>query len=218
MLPEMTFIETLAIFRRIAAMESGERLALLKKISSYFFFNAAQITACPFLDGQTCQVYQDRFFGCRAYGLWSPAHYHKIAARSQTAKKYLQKQWQHLGVRLPQAVVDFHMPYCLDVQTVENVDLNDMALIRIAEAVESVSRHFSETHQSFQQSYFSDFSFLVAALLFGYRPAVQIKFEVVQEFLHTGQGKKLDCILEGLVDPFVEPADLKSIQRGEWDE
>jgi Fe-S-cluster containining protein len=214
MLPEMTFVETLAIFRRIAAMESEERLALLKKISKYFFLNAAQITACPFLDGQTCRVYQDRFFGCRAYGLWSSAHYRKIVTGSQTAKRYLKKQWLQLGVRLPRAVVDFQIPYCLDVQTVEGVDLNDAALIHIADALESVSRQFSEAHQVFQQSYFSDFSFLVAALLFGHRPVVQIKFEVVKEFLDTGNAKKLDRILKGVVDPCMQPAGTKSIHQG----
>lgn len=218
MLPEMTFVETLAIFRRVVAMESVERLAFLMKISRYFFLNAAQITACPFLDDQTCRVYQDRFFGCRAYGLWSSAHYHKIATGSQTTKRYFQKQWLQLGVRLPRAVVNFQMPYCLDVQTVEGVDLNDAALVHIADALESVSRQFSEAHQVFQQNYFSDFSFLVAALLFGHRRAVQIKFDVVKEFLDTGNAKKLDRILKGAVDPCVQPAGTKSIHHGERDE
>jgi Fe-S-cluster containining protein len=202
LLPEMTFIETLLIFQRMAAMESVERLALIRKISGYYFLNAARITACPFLDSQTCLVYEDRFLGCRAYGLWSPAHYQEIAGRSQTAKRYLQKQWLNLGVRLPQAVVDFRMPYCLDVQTLENVDLDDWTLIEISEAIDTLSRNLSETHQSFQESYFSDFSFLVAALLFGYRAAVQIKFDVVKDFIDTGRTYKLDTILNGISDPF----------------
>ena len=117
-------------------------------------------------------------------------------------------------MRLPRAVVDFQIPYCLDVQTVEGVDLNDAALIHIADALESVSRQFSEAHQVFQQSYFSDFSFLVAALLFGHRPVVQIKFEVVKEFLDTGNAKKLDRILKGVVDPCMQPAGTKSIHQG----
>ena len=214
LLPEMSFIESILIFRRMAAMESVERLALIRKISGYYFLNAALITACPFLDSPTCLVYEDRFFGCRAYGLWSPAHYRKIAVRSQTAKRYLQKQWLNLGIRLPQAVVEFRMPYCLDVQTAENVNLDDRTLIEISEAIDALSRNSSETHQAFQQSYLSDFSFLVAALLFGYRSAVQIKFNVVKDFIDTGRANKLDRILNGISDPFVKAAGLNTIHQG----
>ena len=214
LLPEMSFIESLLIFRRIAAMASVERLSLIRKISGYYFLNAARITACPFLDSQTCLVYEDRFFGCRAYGLWSPAHYRKIADRSQTAKRYLQKQWLNLGVRLPQAVVEFRMPYCLDVQTAENVNLDDRTLIEISEAIDALSRNSSETHQSFQQSYLSDFSFLVAALLFGYRSAIQIKFDVVKEFLDSGRTITLDRILNRIIDPFEETAGINALHQG----
>ena len=207
MLPEMTLIEALAILKQMAAMNSDRRLVLLKKISSYFFLNAARISTCPFLDGQNCQVYEERFFGCRAYGLWSPAHYQKITTGNQAAKKHLRKQWQALDVTLPRAVVDFQVPYCPDVQTVERTDLDDDVLVGIADAVESLSLHFSEAHQSFRQSYYADFSFLVAAMLWSHRRAVQLKFDVVKEFLHTGQRKKLNLILDQCIDPFRESLD-----------
>lgn len=208
MLPEMTLIETFAIFKRLAALEPVTRCAHFKRISSYFFLNAARITACPFLKGRTCRVYEDRFLGCRAYGLWSSAHYRMIATRSQTAKKALQKQWQHLGVSLPQAVVDFQIPYCRDVRLVDKVDLDDETLVRIAGSVDTLSQNSAEGHQAFLESYFSDFSFLVAALLFGYRAAVQIKFDVVKELIDTGRSNKLDTILNGISDPFEAAADI----------
>ena len=215
MLPEMTLIEALVILEQMAGMNTDKRLALLKKISSYFFLNAARISTCPFLDAQNCQVYEARFFGCRAYGLWSPAHYRKVAARSQSAKKYLQKQWQDMEVTLPQAVVDFQVPYCPDVHTVENVDLNDTDLLETAGAVESISLRFSDAHQSFRKSYYADFSFLVAAMLCGHRRAVRLKFDVVKEFLHTGQSKKLNRILAEFLDPFGVPEDSSGNYQGE---
>ena len=202
MLPEMTLIEALAILEQMAAVNSEERLALLKKIASYFFLNAARISACPFLDGDTCQVYENRFFGCRAYGLWSLEYYHKVAARSQAAKKYLQQQWQALDVKLPQAVIDFTVPYCRDVQTVENVVVYDVDLVEKAAAIESISLYFSEAHQSFRKNYYADFSFLVAAMHYGYHRSVQIKFDVVKEIVQTGRSKKLNPILDEFVDPF----------------
>ena len=207
MLPEMKFIEALAILERMAVMNSEERLALLKKISSYFFLNAARISECPFLNGDTCRVYENRFFGCRAYGLWSPEHYHQAAARSQAAKKYLQQQWQALDVKLPQEVIDFTVPYCLDVQTVDNVSLNDIDLVEKAAAVESISHYFSDANQSFHKHYYADFSFVVAAMHYGYRRAVQIKFEVVKEILQTGCSKELNPILNEFVDAFKQSED-----------
>ena len=183
-------------------MNSEERLALLKKISSYFFQNAARICACPFLDGDTCLVYEIRFFGCRAYGLWSPQHYHKVAARSQAAKKYLQQQWHALDVKLPQEVIDFTVPYCLDVQAVGNVVLDDIDLVEKAAAVESISLCFSDAHQSFHKNYYADFSFVVAAMHYGRRRAVQIKFDVVKEIVQTGRSRKLNPLLDEFVDPF----------------
>ena len=207
MLPELTLIEALAILEQMAIMNSEERLALLKKISSYFFLNAARISACPFLDGDTCLIYENRFFGCRAYGLWSLEHYHQAAARSQAAKKYLQQQWQALNVKLPQEVTDFTVPYCLDVQTVENVSLNDVDLVEKAAAVESISLYFSDANQSFHKNYYADFSFVVAAMHCGYRRAVQIKFDVVKEIVQTGRSKKLNPILDEFVDSFKQSED-----------
>lgn len=207
MLPEVTLIEALALLDRLAAMNSAERLGLLKKILTYFFLNAARISACPFLEGNNCRIYEDRFFGCRAYGLWSQVHYHKVAARSRAAKKYIQKQWQDLDVTLPQSVVDFQVPYCPDVQTVENVDMKDTDLMRMAEAVESISFYFSDAHQSFRQNYYADFSFLVAAMFYGRRRVVQIKFDAVKEFVCTGQSKKLNRILDEFVAPYGLSAD-----------
>ena len=213
MLPEMTLIEALVILEQMTVMNPVERLALLKKISSYFFLNAARISTCPFLDEDTCQVYENRFFGCRAYGLWSPEHYHKVAARSQAAKKYLQQQWQALDVKLPREVVDYTVPYCLDVQTVENVAIHDADLAEKASAVESISLYFSEAHQSFRENYYADFSFLVAAMHYGQRRAVQIKFDVVKEIVQTGHSQKLNPILNEYVDPFKQSADpLQNLQ------
>jgi Fe-S-cluster containining protein len=213
MLPEMTLIEALAILGQMAVMNSEERLALLKKISSYFFLNAVRISACPFLDGNTCLVYEIRFFGCRAYGLWSPEHYHRVAARSQAAKKYLQQQWQALDVKLPQEVIDFTVPYCPDVQAVESVALSDVDLVEKAAAVESISLYFSDAHQSFHKNYYADFSFVVAAMHYGHRRAVHIKFDVVKEIVQTGRSKKLSPLLDEFHDPFKQSEDpLENLQ------
>jgi hypothetical protein len=144
-----------------------------------------------------------------------PEHYRNVAARSREAKKYLQQQWQALDVTLPRAAIDFEVPYCLDVQTLENVVLNDVDMVKMAAAVESISLNFAEAHQSFRQNSYADFSFLVAAMLYGHRRAVQIKFDVVKEFVHSDQRKKLNRILDECVDPFKETADSWENHQGE---
>ena len=96
MLPEMTLVEVLPVIQRLVDMAPAVRKRLLQKIIIYFFLNPVEITSCPFLDGQDCLIYADRFFGCRSYGLWSQDYYEKLAASDRKVKIYLQKQWKNL--------------------------------------------------------------------------------------------------------------------------
>jgi hypothetical protein len=201
MLPEMTLIEALAAIQQMIEMTSALRLRYLAKLAHYFFLNAVEITSCPFLAGRDCVIYPDRFFGCRAYGLWSPTHYGMLAARSRSAKKLLHNQWKKLGISLPAAVVGYQVPYCPDVETIDDITADDHLLISVSKSIESLSRRCSEAHDAFEQAFFSDFSFLITTLLFGLRETLQMKFAVVREVVHTGQSDTLRDILETIWDP-----------------
>jgi Fe-S-cluster containining protein len=200
LLPEMTLVEALLVIQRIVKMAAAVRTPLIKKVIGYFFLNAVEITSCPFLEGQDCLIYPDRFFGCRSYGLWSPAHYDTLAARDRKAKQHLQDQWKRLGVCLPQNVVDFQVPYCLCVETVGLEVIDDKTLGKTSDRIQEISAHFSPRHQWFAQRYFSDFSFLLSALIFGYTQAVQMKFAIVREMVHTKNRTKLDRTIQELPD------------------
>lgn len=204
MLPEMTLVEALAVIQKMIDMTPAQRRRLVNQIARYFFLNAVQITACPFLDGQDCSIYEDRFLGCRTYGLWSAKYYRKLADRNQLAKKQLQDQWRHLGINLPPAVVDFKVPYCLDVATIDGKKADDRLLRKVCDKVESLSRELATAHQEFQHSYFSDFSFLLCAMMFGFTEAVQLKFEIVKQILHTGKRKILNTVINECPDIFAE--------------
>lgn len=201
MLPEMTLVEALPVIRRLVEMTAAVRNPLVKKIIGYFFLNPVEITSCPFLEGQECRVYPDRFFGCRSYGLWSRARYEVLAARDRKAKKHLQEQWKRLGVSLPKKVVDFQVPYCLCVETNGPAVIDDKALLQVSDRIEAISAGFSSWHQSFGQRYFSDLSFLLSALMFGYKQAVKIKFTLVRDMVHANNRTKLDRIIQELPDP-----------------
>ena len=133
-----------------------------------------------------CSIYEDRFFGCRAYGLWSKAYYDKLAALDRQARANLYQQWQNLGVSLPANVIDFEVPYCLNVKTDQHAVINDTILLSISESIKALSLRFSHLHESFSQNYFSDLSFLLSSLVFGHTEAVKIKFNIVSGMINTG--------------------------------
>ena len=200
MLPEMTLVEALPVIRRLVEMAAAMRNRLIQKIIRYFFLNPVEITSCPFLEGRECLIYPDRFFGCRSYGLWSRARYETLAARDRNAKKHLQEQWKSLGVCLPKKVVDFQVSYCLCVETNGLAVIDDKTLLKASDRIEAISAHFSSWHQWFAQRYFSDLSFLLSALMFGYTEAVQMKFTLVRDMVNTENRTKLDRIIQELPD------------------
>ncbi len=200
MLPEMTLVEALLAIQRLVYMAPAMRRRVVQNIIGYFFLNPVEITSCPFLDGQDCLIYEDRFFGCRAYGLWSREYYEELAARNRQSKTFLQKQWENLGVSLPQRVIDFQVPYCLCVEIDGNVCINDKMLLNISNKILELSHRFSHWHKSFSQRYFSDLGFLLASLVFGLSEAVQMKFTVVRDIVTLGNRSRLDRIVGELPD------------------
>ena len=200
MLPEMTLVEALAVIHRLMDMPTAMRRRFIQNIISYFFLNPIEITLCPFLEGQDCLIYTDRFFGCRAYGLWSQEYYEKLAARNRRAKIHLRDQWKSLGVSLPPKVVDFRVPYCMYVEIDGHAFIDDKMLLHISDTIEAISGRFSQWHQSFSQRYFSDLSFLLSSLAFGFTEAIQMKFTVVRDIITTGNMTRLEKIIDELPD------------------
>jgi Fe-S-cluster containining protein len=200
LLPEMTLVEALVAIQRLSDMAPAVRRQMVRTIIRYFFLNPAEIISCPFLDSQDCLIYQDRFFGCRAYGLWSKDYYEKLVSRSRQVKVHFQRQWKKLGVPLPQPVIDFQVPYCRCVEPDGNGVIDDSQLMRTADAVNALSGQFSEWHELFGQKYFFDLSFFLASLVFGFAESVKMKFVIVREIVTTGNRTGLDRILGDIPD------------------
>jgi hypothetical protein len=207
LLPEMSLLEGLAATQLLLEMKPDQRLQVSNRLLRYFFLNPVEILSCPFLEGHDCLVYQERFFGCRAYGLWSREYYQKQAKRSRQAKLLGQQQWQRLGVALPQEVVDFHLNYCPHVELEGDVAVNDEVLVQTSDVIESISGQLVPWHDQFRQEYFSDLSFLLASIALGLQQAIQLKFEIVRDILSTGNHEKVEDIVDKL-DDFFE--DLKN--------
>ena len=200
LLPEMSLVEALTAVQLLVDMVPGKRHQLSRRIIHYFFLNPVAICMCPFLEGQECLIYQDRFFGCRAYGLWSKGYYQQQAENSRKAKRLSQEQWQRLGVALPQKVVDFHLDYCPHVELEGDVSVNDELLVQTSELIDSISGQLVPWHDRFRHEYFSDLSFLLASISLGLQQAIQLKFEIVRDYLANGKQDRLAKIIEDFPD------------------
>lgn len=207
LLPEMSLLEALAATQLLVEMKPEQRLRLSNRLLRYFFLNPVEIVSCPFLEDHNCLVYQERFFGCRAYGLWSRENYQEQTKRSRQAKLLSQQQWQRLGVVLPQEVVDFHLDYCPYVELEGDVFVNDELLVQTSDVIEAISGQLAPWHNQFSQEYFSDLSFLLASISLGLQQAIQLKFEIVRDILSTGNHEKVEDIADKLDDFF---GDLKT--------
>jgi Fe-S-cluster containining protein len=205
LLPEMTLLEALQVLEKMGQMPSSLRMDLIRQTIHYFFVNPAKITTCPFLKGQDCLIYPHRFFGCRAYGLWSQTYYQDLVEHSRQAKLFFRLQWEKLGVNLPKEVVDFQVPYCSLVKTDSLVPVNYEFLLKAWNDIESLSQVLNAGHHFFKTSYLSDLSFFLAGLTFGLRQAVQLKFLVVQDLVQKGNSGRLDQLINQCTDLLAEP-------------
>ena len=202
LLPEMSLVEALTAVQLLVDMVPKQRHQLSSRMIHYFFLNPVEILMCPFLEGQECLIYQDRFLGCRAYGFWSKGYYQQQAEHSRQAKRLSQEQWQRLGVSLPQALVDFQLPYCPYVEVEEDMPVDDEHLLHASDTIEAISGQLAPWHDFFRQRDFSDVSFLLVSNVLGSKEAIQLKFEIVRDFLSTGSNERVDAMV-GKLDDFL---------------
>jgi len=201
LLPEMSLLEALSAVQQLLEMKAEQRLWMNRRLIRYFFLNPVEILSCPFLESENCLIYRNRFFGCRAYGLWTEELYRKKGEQSRKAKTLSQHQWQRLGVSLPEEVVNFHLDYCPYVELEGGAFVEDELLLQTSDRIEAISGELVPWHEKFHQEYFSDLSFLLASISLGLQRAVQLKFEIVRHILSTGNKEKVDRIVDKLDDP-----------------
>ena len=202
LLPEMTLLEALQAIAYLVRLPEDLRKDLLERILLYFFLNPVEIRTCPFLQDRDCLIYRVRFFGCRAYGLWSKDYYEEWSRENRRSKDPLQQEWKKLGVSLPAEVSHFQVPYCTRVKPEPPAASNDQVLFHLSERIENLSRKLGPRHREFREQTFSDLSFFLAGLQFGTLEAVRLKFFIVRDIIRTGDRSRLDGLLNQLTDPF----------------
>jgi len=206
LLPEVSLVEALKVLQRLEQLAPPRRRDICRKIYRYFFMNPLEVTSCPFLEEVECVIYEDRFFGCRSYGLWSQQCYQQQLASDRQAKSLLRHQWHSLGVSLPRQVIDFQLPYCTNVETEGGAVVEDEMLLQTAELVGALSCQLNPWHQVFRNSYFADFSFLCTSLVMGFAEAVQQKLLLVQQVVATGDRSGVARLVNTLPDLWIDEA------------
>jgi hypothetical protein len=200
-LPEMTFIEALSILDRLRGSSPLWRKSLIQKIARYFFTNPVEISGCPFLEGRDCSLYTERAFGCRAYGLWSPAYYQDLVDRNSRDKAAFGQEWHKLGVELPLEVLQYRPPYCRELVHAA-LPVSDDLLVQEAEEVENLAVTLDPWQRFFVEDCFSDLSFFMARWIYGPAEAVRLKFLIVRDWLQKKNQERLADLLLNLEDPF----------------
>ena len=190
-LPEMTWMEALQWSGVIQQMSAEARARILQKFLEFYLTNPIRHTGCPFLKNGACCIYELRPFACRAYGLWGPELGKVRTRKSRQDRNALLQMWQKFGLELPPETVEFEIDYCDKVRCATEISISDSQLMDILQRIYGLDQALPGLQTKFETEYHSDFSFLIASLVLGYRKAVLGKFAVIKEIVIQGTDERL---------------------------
>ena len=194
-LPEMTWMEALQWSGVIQQMSANARTGILQKFLEFYLTNPIRHSECPFLENGVCDIYELRPFACRAYGLWSPEFGKVRTQNSRRDRKALLQMWHKFGLELPPETVEFEIDYCDKVRCATEESISDRQLMDFLQQVYRLDQALPDLQTKFEAEYHSDFSFLMASLVLGYRKAILGKFAVVKEIVQQGTEERLQQML-----------------------
>lgn len=190
-MPEVSYVEFLHVVRALGGLPQDVRTEIMEKTTKYFFLNAVRIDNCPFLHQNTCRIYQDRPFTCRAYGLWSKAYYEVLVAKNRKTKEPIRVAWETLGVKLPADVVAYQPAYCDHVTVTSDDPITDVELDLIQAEIFSLDGNLEQGMRQFREVFLCDSSFLLTSTIIGYQSCLVEKVTVVREYLSKKRSPRL---------------------------
>ncbi len=99
-------------------------------------------------------------------------------------------------MEVPAETVEFEIDYCDKVRCAAEKSMTDDQLMDILQQVYRLDQALPDLQIKFETEYNSDFSFLMASLVLGYRKAVLGKFAVIKEIVQQGTDDRLQQMLE----------------------
>jgi Fe-S-cluster containining protein len=208
-LPEMTWMEALQWGGAIQELPADARTRVLHRFLEFYLTNPIRPAGCPFLENGACGMYELRPFACRAYGLWGSEFGEVRTQKSRLGRKALLQMWQKFGLELPPETVGFEIDYCDKVRCATEKSMSDGQLMDILQQIYELDQALPELQTKFEAEYHSDFSFLIASLVLGYRKAVLGKFAVIKEIVQQGTEKRLGQMLDKVTPHFLGDASHK---------
>jgi Fe-S-cluster containining protein len=194
-IPQVTLLEALQWIHIIQEMPPTQKRETLSQFIRFYLTNPVRQTGCPFLQRQACMNYRFRAFACRAYGLWSRPMGAERTQKNRQEQKMLLDMWKEIGLEIPAEMMESEIDYCRQVECLSDPSITDNQLLAILEKVYRLDQHFSELRKKFEDTYHSDFSFLIACLMLGFRKAVLGKFGIIKEIINQGCTHRLENLL-----------------------
>ena len=194
-LPEMTWLEALRWLGVIKDLPQAARCETLRKFVEFYLTTPIRHTGCPFLMDGRCAIYPYRSFACRAYGLWSQTTGDSRTRENRRSRQALLQLWEQFGLAVPAKMVTFEIDYCDQVDCVIEKPMSDDQLMDILQQIYRLDQALPELQTKFESGYHSDFSFLIASLVLGYRRAILGKFAVIKELVRHGTDARLQQML-----------------------
>jgi hypothetical protein len=192
LLPLMQPVEMLSWLSEMDKADMEARIVLVLDLVRHFLLNATSRLPCPWARESSCAQYERRFFGCRAYGLWSREAYEARRGQSMEAAERVQKAWQDMGINLSANVCAPPPPYCDQVEPISGPAIDDEKL----DALEAKLAHMGsdEPWHGFLTQCGGDLSYLVAGLALGWQKCLQAKVAVTKALL-AGDAKQAQTYL-----------------------
>jgi len=194
-LPEMTWVEALRWIGVIKDLQEAAMREILRKFVEFYLTTPIRHTGCPFLFDGHCGIYPYRGFACRAYGLWSQTTGDNRTRENRLSRQALLQLWEQFGLAVPAKMVTFEIDYCDRVQCAIEKPMSDGQLMDILQQVYRLDQALPDLQTKFEAEYHSDFSFLIASLVLGYRKAILGKFAVIKEIVRQGTAERLEQML-----------------------
>ncbi len=181
LLPPAHSVEMLAWLSELTRSGEEARCAVASELVRHFLLNAARRLPCPWARKDSCARYQGRFFGCRAYGLWSSQAYEPRRRQSLEAAEKVQQAWQGMGISLPEEVCAPPPNYCGRVEPVAGPALDDASLDALESELAGIGA--DEPWHGLLAGCGGDLSYLVAGLALGWEECLQAKVAVTRALL-----------------------------------
>lgn len=182
LLPPVQSVELLVWLLEFSALPQDEMTAEARCLVEHFLFNAAQRRQCPWLEPGRCAVYRRRFFGCRAYGLWSMKAYEQRRAASVAGAEQIVIAWRSLGVELSTTVLAPGPDYCRCVEPCPGQEgVDDAGLEQLEENLAAMADNLPGAAIFGQWG--GDIAYALAWLALGQQAALSLKVDITKAVL-----------------------------------